>query len=664
MTKSVNVKKPLIYKEDININDSEKYISISEQFKSKNSTEKIQKISNFLKENAGEPHPFDYGVIEGLEKKFGLVSAVEDKFCDYVLGPGIFFESDDKKVKEFLENWVSKKYLEIYLRPWFKNGLGKGSGYLEVAGLNNENEDEAIKVVDSETVFIKRDEYGVIKEINQVLDYNKILTKKEVIPLDKDNIIQININQIGSSAYGYGIIYSGIIIIDNFLSTQKSVHTLMKRKANSPIHAKIGNVEKEDYPSQEDINGFGKNLQYMNESTEWVTGPNVEMKVLDFGNISEKFKELLDNDMKLMSYAFQMPESILGAERSFVGAVKIQDEGFSRKIKAYQQQIGFVLKTQLFDKLLEKNGYTNVDYKVIWGKQTEAEKDKLRNSYQKLLSSTSQISQGLRMQYEKKLALLDDIDIEEVNVENLKQMRRDNRQAKKQFKRQITLQQTPQQMNHKIQNSIEKEYLLGKAPQEIEAKIVKNYSITEDKAFESVKEVIDEYEKDYSLEEWVGEYVQIKNHILERIAGDQFTNLAAKNAQDRALGLLNKKQVEKLREIMKKGFEENKGLKTLSNEIKKLKLKDRYIMKNGEKKLAISADKRPYQIARTETVRFRADGTLLSLQDKGKRRVEFVTQSTHPCPECESLDGDIYNINESFGIIPVHGSCRCRWIEA
>ena len=73
-----------------------------------------------------------------------------------------------------------------------------------------------------------------------------------------------------------------------------------------------------------------------------------------------------------------------------------------------------------------------------------------------------------------------------------------------------------------------------------------------------VSETFDEWEKDYSIVDWVGEYVHIKKDIMNVIATDTFKGLLAKNKQDLALGMLTKPQVNKVRKVLQDGFENRK----------------------------------------------------------------------------------------------------------
>ena len=118
--------------------------------------------------------------------------------------------------------------------------------------------------ISSDTIFIKKDKHGIITGYNQFLGNNlNKLTKENINFLNKDRIIQFDSNKIGKSKYGMGLVFPALPVIDNYLSASTSIHKLMKRKANSPLHVKIGDIEKELYPEQSDIDDIGKKLQFI-----------------------------------------------------------------------------------------------------------------------------------------------------------------------------------------------------------------------------------------------------------------------------------------------------------------------------------------------------------------------------------------------------------------
>ncbi len=78
-------------------------------------------------------------------------------------------------------------------------------------------------------------------------------------------------------------------------------------------------------------------------------------------------------------------------------------------------------------------------------------------------------------------------------------------------------------------------------------------------------------------------------------------------------------------------------------------------------------DRRALLIARTETISAHAEGQLDSFEKLGVEelgvKAEFSTAADdRVCPECEELEGEVFDIDEARGIIPVHVSCRCSWI--
>lgn len=72
-------------------------------------------------------------------------------------------------------------------------------------------------------------------------------------------------------------------------------------------------------------------------------------------------------------------------------------------------------------------------------------------------------------------------------------------------------------------------------------------------------------------------------------------------------------------------------------------------------------------LARTEVISAHAQATLNGYEEAGiegvETRAEFATAGDGDvCPECEALEGKVYSIQESRGVIPVHPNCRCAWI--
>jgi len=72
-------------------------------------------------------------------------------------------------------------------------------------------------------------------------------------------------------------------------------------------------------------------------------------------------------------------------------------------------------------------------------------------------------------------------------------------------------------------------------------------------------------------------------------------------------------------------------------------------------------------LARTEVIRAHAEATLNEFETLGVTdvvaEVELSTAGDdRVCPDCDSLSGHVYTIDDARGVIPVHPNCRCAWL--
>lgn len=78
---------------------------------------------------------------------------------------------------------------------------------------------------------------------------------------------------------------------------------------------------------------------------------------------------------------------------------------------------------------------------------------------------------------------------------------------------------------------------------------------------------------------------------------------------------------------------------------------------------------RAEMIARTEIIRAHAEGQLDAFEKMGVQEIGvevewLATADDRTCPECESMEGTIFSIDEARGMIPAHPNCRCAFAPA
>lgn len=384
-------------------------IKISEAFKSETVTREIK-----TPKALGEAHPFDFKVTEAIYKTFGLITGVVDKYVDFTIGPGYYVTSKSKKAETIINQFHQDTNFDNILRDWFKQGLIKGNSPLEL-GMTGKKID-GLKVLNANYVYIKRDDEGQIKlyrqYIGQVDQYKS--ANKDGVEFKPNEIAYLTFNRTGDSPYGLGIIYQVLNTINDMLGAQKDMHTLSKRKANSPLHIKVGSLEHDIMPTGPDITAIGTKLEYMENRQEWATGPEIEMKVIDFGNLSDKFQSILDYDMKVLLYSLQVPEVLMGSGSIPEGLAAVQMDAFMRRIQSYQSEIEKVIETQIYKPLLESQGIQeHVEFE--WGQPSKTETNEKITKITELLKVMS-ITPEFHNQLELQLAELMGIDPKDIET--------------------------------------------------------------------------------------------------------------------------------------------------------------------------------------------------------------------------------------------------------
>ena len=73
--------------------------------------------------------------------------------------------------------------------------------------------------------------------------------------------------------------------------------------------------------------------------------------------------------------------------------------------------------------------------------------------------------------------------------------------------------------------------------------------------------------------------------------------------------------------------------------------------------------RRSILIARTETITASSQGTIEGYKEADIEQAEFLSAlDDRLCDDCDSMNGEVFNLDDTGGIIPIHPDCRCCWI--
>lgn len=624
------------------------HLMITQAFKG----EVFDKKVRFPKE-LGTEHPFDFKSVEDVFKRVGVVNGAINKITDAIVGDFII-KAKDANVKELVESFIRDTDFATVLREWIKEGLTKGNGFMELDLKNNK-----IRVLNANQMYVLRNKQGQVKGYNQWIgDIKRFsINSKKLQPFAPEEIAHLRINKIAGEAYGIGVVWSNEQAINNMVLNSEDKQKLYARKAGAPIHVKVG--QPGEKVKKEDIDEFKNNLTYMNNKTEWVTDGNVEMSVLDFGEVGKNLSNAEDADMIKLAFGMEIPIVLWGAGNIPEGLAKVQLEAFQRKIKATQNEIESILEEQIFKPFLLANKLEeNVEF--IWNLPGE---DEINQRLEKLkgILSVMTVSGGMKAAIELEIArLLDLQDLDNVLMtpeEGQKKQEEDEKLEKENKEREeeetkIKQPEVPgakPNANEKMPGIQVKKHIHSKGV----------CGLTEsESAGMTIKEFV-------NLKELAGfNYSDYMIRILKRLRIDKFVDLAAVSDKDLAEGLLSKREIQKLRLILKDGFRENKTIRAIEGDIRNsINLKNR--IKNG--KIVSAVTTRPIKIARTETVRLANMGLVDTYKDNQIKRVRFLAAlSDRTCPICESLNAQVFDIEElevGLNQPPIHTMCRCSLIS-
>lgn len=608
-------------------------IKLQEQFKG----DVVQKKALYSKE-LGIEHPFDMHMCEGLYKKFGFITGVVDKYVDFIVG-GFYVKSEDDRAQTIIEDWMKEVDFDTLLRTFVKEALIKGNAYLEIANDNN------VKILDAKHMYVNRNDKGELLGYNQYIGYanQDKIRKNQIIPFKIKEIAHLSLNKIGDAAYGEGLIHPAIDLINDFLCAQKEMHTLMKRKANTPIIATVGDLTTTppSIPPDGTVEALGKELEALTNKQEWAVGPAVKFSTLNFGNIGERFNFILEHDTKMLFFAFQVPEVLMGAGSIPEGLAQVQMDAWQRNIASKQAEIEKVIEQKIFRRLLENNGL-DVHVEFEWGKPSDDEKNKRIDLLLRILSNPI-LATELQLEAVADLAKQLGYDAEKIRMAH---------EAEMELRKQEL----------EAQNAIERGREEGR-PQPIVPGQNKNTPkpVSKEEAFYEHIHYIEEA-NDYTLQEWIGfNYQRYTDQILQFIDNDPYALLAALNEDEIALGRLSSSQIESLKQVLKEGFQNGMSIRDITRQVKREVNPGNLIIVDAENNIRriISEKIRPLLITRTETIRAANAGAALLYEKNGIKQYSWVAAlSNRTCPTCEELNGKIFDMNDTTKP-PAHAMCRC-----
>jgi SPP1 gp7 family putative phage head morphogenesis protein len=455
--------------------------------------------------------------------------------------------------------------------------------------------------------------------------------------------LQFNYNATGNRAYGTSIISPLLKTLENQLNIERISTTIFQRKANAVWHVKLGGESGDMVfqPTQNDLDSMRSSLEDMRENQEWVTNQFCNIKVLDSQGKVMDPSNLLQFNQNQLIFGLEVPIVLMGIGNVPEGLALAQSKAFEKRVESIQQSIEAVLESQLFRRILNSQG---IDEKVEfeWVSPSKEDRYKEIEVLKGLLNlaGPSQMSAFGSAPGEPLLAP----DVRQQIIDRIMELMELEPSAEQAKEAEM---EAPQPkvppMEHMHQ-------------QLFESRESDNMSVHEWVGFDfkKYKENIDKFiDSQQFLER---EFVTFKY-----LPGTQQKEWIELVANYNLAEILTEPKAEKLREILKKAFNENWSIREIAKQIEN-KVKPGTMdvkMPNGSE-ITVSNTVRALTIARVETMRAANQGALLSYAEQGVEEVSWsAALDERSCDYCDEHDGLIMSVEDADERLPAHVNCRC-----
>jgi len=283
-------------------------------------------------------------------------------------------ECDDPKSKEVIENFVKQSNLHLKMEEIIRHECIYGNFYGELNYNKPKSNIVDITVMDPKTIDFKRDSKGVIELIDNRIPTGYV----QKVGIDKrefkfDEIAHFRLYTVADSWNGIGLIEPQYKICLIKLNLEEALGESAWRYSSPTILAQIGDGERrETWPTPEAIQNFSKELRNFDYKTDLVVPYFYNIKFLQPGTLTN-MRNHMEYFINLQCATLGVPRAILlgAAEGANRATVEIQAKQFAKKIKSIQAHLAHDIEEQIFRRIIELRGLSEVP-RIVWD-EIEAE---------------------------------------------------------------------------------------------------------------------------------------------------------------------------------------------------------------------------------------------------------------------------------------------------
>jgi len=215
-------------------------------------------------------------------------------------------------------------------------------------------------------MIINTDQYGLVTGYQQ-----KIQGQVQSAILKPEDIIHLKFFTKPTSAYGISLIQPSKNTLDRKMKTDQSLANAIERHGTSKYLVKVGTAD--EFPPESVFTDIKNELEDITTINEIIIPGLVDINTIDEKGIPgvETYSDMFQSQLII---GLLCPEEALGLGRGSTEATAtVKQMMYERMIRAFQYRISNLLRIEVLNKILEKNGFEPNIVKIRFNSVTDAD---------------------------------------------------------------------------------------------------------------------------------------------------------------------------------------------------------------------------------------------------------------------------------------------------
>jgi len=276
-------------------------------------------------------------------------------YAELITGTDMQVQSDVTEAQEFMEEWIRQNNFYEKFEGLVSTVLICGNGLLEkLSG----NDIQDVEEVDMTTIINKkRDDFGKLQWYEQRQQSGQIVPLKNV-----DDFIEFNLTTYSKQAWGRSLFHSLAVPRTTGFRTTAPLVEIMWGTEDAMGAILLNNA----YPITT-ITYPGANDEYLEKEAErWrrykpgdkrIQKIKPEIEFFEAKEGSGRYQYLVEHLEKTFELGTQFPHDIMTGDFTSRASSETTETIVMKKVRGYQRYLSNKLKTDLFDLILEQNGF-------------------------------------------------------------------------------------------------------------------------------------------------------------------------------------------------------------------------------------------------------------------------------------------------------------------